>query len=95
MGAVPEMTFHVRWPDGRAQACYSPSLVVAEHLAVGATYPVADFVARSRTALGIASARVQEKYGFPCALAARSLALIEGEAARAGAGEVLVERFEQ
>ena len=25
---MPEMTFAVRWPDGRVEECYSPSLVV-------------------------------------------------------------------
>ena len=36
---------------------------------VGANYPLADFVERSRTALDIASERVKAKYGFPCSRA--------------------------
>ncbi|GAB2927771.1 hypothetical protein GCM10027047_25670 [Rhodococcus aerolatus] len=88
------MLFHVRWPDGTAQACYSPSLVVTEHLEVGARYPVADFVARTRAAMTTASERVQARYGFPCSRAAATLAQVEAAAARAGAGEVRVERFD-
>jgi uncharacterized repeat protein (TIGR04042 family) len=60
------MQFVVRWPDDTVTACYSPSLVVRDYLEVGKTYPLDDFVARSRTALTIASQRVEEKYGFPC-----------------------------
>lgn len=88
------MLFHVRWPDGTAQACYSPSLVVTEHLAVGGRYPVADFVARTRAAMSTASERVQARYGFPCSRAAATLAQVEHVAAGAGHGDVLVERFE-
>jgi len=25
---MPEMRFRIRWPDGVAETCYSPSLVV-------------------------------------------------------------------
>jgi uncharacterized repeat protein (TIGR04042 family) len=32
---MPEMHFVVRWPDGAEMRCYSPSLVVREHLEVG------------------------------------------------------------
>jgi uncharacterized repeat protein (TIGR04042 family) len=74
---VPEMHFVVRWPDGTAQACYSPSLVVKEFLAPGTMYPVAEFVERSRSALTIASKRVEAKYGRGCSRAMSQLALIE------------------
>ncbi|TDT96927.1 putative repeat protein (TIGR04042 family) [Azorhizobium sp. AG788] len=77
---MPEMRFHIRWPDGRAEACYSPSLVIKEHLDVGASYPLVDFLARSRTALTIASDRVEAKYGFPCSRALGQLARIEAAA---------------
>lgn len=77
---MPEMRFHIRWPDGRAEACYSPSLVIKEHLDAGASYPLADFLARSRTALTIASDRVEAKYGFPCSRALGQLARIEAAA---------------
>jgi uncharacterized repeat protein (TIGR04042 family) len=78
---MPEMVFHVRWPDNAVEPCYSPSLVVREHLEVGAAYPLPDFVGRCRTALQIASDRVQAKYGFPCSRAMAQLARIEARAA--------------
>jgi uncharacterized repeat protein (TIGR04042 family) len=55
---MPEMCFHVRWPDGAAQRCYSPSTVVADYFTAGTEYDLADFVERSRTALGITGAKV-------------------------------------
>jgi uncharacterized repeat protein (TIGR04042 family) len=60
------MTFTVRWPDGRVEDCYSPSLVVHDHLQPGRRYTVAEFVQRSTTALDIASERVRARYGFAC-----------------------------
>lgn len=74
---MPEMIFRVRWPDGSATACYSPSLVIKEHLTVGESYPLAEFVRRSRDALAIASERVAARYGFPCSRAmAQSTAIV-------------------
>lgn len=67
---MPEMTVTVRWPDGRIEECYSPSLVMHDHLESGTSYTVADFAARSTLALGIASDRVREKFGFACTSAA-------------------------
>jgi uncharacterized repeat protein (TIGR04042 family) len=78
---MPEMRFLIRWPDGAAEACYSPSLVIKDYFAPGETYLLPDFVARSRTALNIASERVREKYGWPCARAMAQLARIETAAA--------------
>lgn len=95
---MPEMRFHVRWPDGSDEICYSPSLVIREHLAVGARYPLDDFVARCRTALTIASDRVREKYGFACSRALGQLARIEATAARFSqhpAAHVAVLAFEE
>ena len=77
---MPEMRFHIRWPDGRAESCYSPSLVIADYLKEGESYGVADFVDLSRTALSIASERVRAKYGFPCSLALGQLQRIEAAA---------------
>lgn len=88
---MPEMRFIVRWPDGVLESCYSPSLVVREHMAVGESYPVGDFVSRSRTALEIASERVREKYGFACSSALDQLARIEERASGfAGAADARV-----
>ncbi len=83
---MPEMTFSVRWPDGTVSHCYSPSLVVREHLAVGQSYPLDDFVDRVRTALTIASDRVRSKYGFACTGAAAQLDEVERTAARFAGG---------
>jgi uncharacterized repeat protein (TIGR04042 family) len=95
---MPEMHFSVRWPDGSVESCYSPSLVVKDYLAVGESYALADFLARSRTALGIASERVRAKYGFPCSRAMNQIAHIE-TAAAAFSGQsdacVAIEGFEE
>ncbi len=78
---MPEMRFLIRWPDGRAEACYSPSLVVKDYLSPGERYPLAEFVKRSRTALDIAAERVRAKYGFRCSRAIAQQTRIETEAA--------------
>jgi uncharacterized repeat protein (TIGR04042 family) len=92
------MRFVIRWPDGAGERCYSPSLVIKDFLSPGESYPVADFLARSRTALGIASDRVKAKYGAPCSRALAQLARLEAGclafAERDGA-RVAVESFEE
>ena len=95
---MPEMHFRVRWPDGAVETCYSPSLVIKDFFQPGASYPLAEFLARSRTALKIASDRVEVKYGFPCSLALGQLARIEGACARFAAfpeADVGIESFEE
>ncbi|MEE4025965.1 MSMEG_0570 family nitrogen starvation response protein [Gordonia sp. PKS22-38] len=67
---MPEMTVTVRWPDGQVQECYSPSLVMHDHLDVGGTYAVDDFTTRATTALAEAAERVRAKFGFACTSAA-------------------------
>lgn len=91
---MPQMYFRVRWPDGQEMRCYSPSLVVREHLEVGASYDVADFVERSRTMLEIASERVRAKFGFACSAAMDQLAVIEAQGAVVSTGKVQVLSFE-
>ena len=66
---MPEMRFRIRWPSGVEESCYSPSLVIKDYFEPGASYPLPDFLARSRTALQIASDRVKARYGMPCGLA--------------------------
>ena len=61
---MPEMHFRIRWPDGVDETCYSPSLVIKDFFQPGETYALA-ISSRSRTALKIASDRVEAKYGFP------------------------------
>jgi len=78
------MYFDVRWPDGLTQRCYSPSTIVEDYFAPGGEYELAEFVERSRTALGIAGERVREKFGFYCTGASDQLARIERTAAAYG-----------
>jgi uncharacterized repeat protein (TIGR04042 family) len=95
---MPEMIFHIAWPDGSTEPCYSPSLVIKEYLAIGETYKVAEFLQRSRTALTIASDRVKEKYGFSCSRAMGQLARLESGAKRFEAmanGGVTVTSFQE
>lgn len=95
---MPEMHFHIRWPDGTSESCYSPSLVVMDYFAAGESYRLDDFLARSRTALAIAGERVREKYGHFCSLAAGQLARIEDKAsvfAGMPSARVVVESFEE
>jgi uncharacterized repeat protein (TIGR04042 family) len=77
---VPEMRFSIRWPDGAVERCYSPSRAIQEFLAPGQSYPLADFVERSRAALNIAGDRVEAKYGYRCSRAAAQLKRIEAVA---------------
>lgn len=74
---MPEMRFTIRWPDGTREGCYSPSLVIKDYLTPGESYALADFLARSRQALTIASQRVEARYGFACSRAMGQLARIE------------------
>jgi uncharacterized repeat protein (TIGR04042 family) len=71
------MRFTVQWPNGERESCYSPSLIVRDYLEVGRSYPLAEFLTRTRTMLGIASERVKEKYGYYCSAAMDQLATIE------------------
>lgn len=91
---MPEMYFRVTWPDGTAQRCYSPSLVIRDYLTPGTSYPVAEFVRLSNEALTIASNRVREKYGFACTSAAAMRDEIWARAKAFPSGEVRVESFE-
>ena len=77
---MPEMHFTVRWPDGEEARCYSPSLIVREYLEVGQSYPVSEFLGKSREMLNIASERVKAKYGYYCSAAMDQLATIEARA---------------
>lgn len=77
---MPEIRFQIQWPDGSEETCYSPSLVVKDYFSPGEAYSLTEFVARSRTALTIASDRVEAKYGFPCGRALGQLQHIEQRA---------------
>nr|WP_262561681.1 MSMEG_0570 family nitrogen starvation response protein [Acaryochloris sp. CCMEE 5410] len=77
---MPEIRFQIQWPDGTQETCYSPSLVVKDYLEPGNIYELSDFIARSQTALTIASNRVKAKYGMPCSLALGQLQSLETRA---------------
>ena len=77
---MPEMFFTVRWPDLTITDCYSPSTIVKEYFAEGQSYPLPEFVARSRNALTMASERVRNKYGYACSSALDQLYQIEHHA---------------
>ncbi|SNY66087.1 MSMEG_0570 family nitrogen starvation response protein [Paractinoplanes atraurantiacus] len=91
---MPERYVLARWPDGTRQRIYSPSTVVEDYFSDDHEYAVADFVNRCRTALRIASDRVQQAYGFPCSRAAASLVQVEQHAVRHSTGAVTVEGIE-
>lgn len=78
---MPEIHFQIEWPDGFQETCYSPSLVVKEYFTPNSDYYLEDFIKRARTALQIASDRVQAKYGRSCGLALDQLQHIEAMAA--------------
>lgn len=84
---MPEMHFRVRWPSGATSDCYSPSYVIEDFLSVGQSYPVGEFVERTRKALNVASDRVRERYGFACSSALDQLAVIEQLAEELSANE--------
>lgn len=95
---MPEMRFRVLWPDGTRDSCYSPSLVVKDHLVPGERYPVEGFVRRAEEALTVASARVEARYGFPCSRALGQIRAIRDAAARQPRGPgvaVLIEGFDE
>jgi uncharacterized repeat protein (TIGR04042 family) len=84
---MPEMHFVIVWPDGSRESCYSPSLVVKDYFTQGEAYPLSEFIDRARTALRIASDRVEAKYGRPCSLALAQLARLEQNAAHFAANQ--------
>jgi uncharacterized repeat protein (TIGR04042 family) len=75
------MSVTVRWPGGRVEEHYSPSLVIHDYLRPGLTYTVEDFAWRARTALDAPGVRVRAKFGFYCTSAAESANRIEELAA--------------
>lgn len=74
---MPETYWTVRWPDGTEERLYSPSSVVTELFEAGQSYPVPDFLLRSRIAMERASNRVKARYGHACSLAMGQLDRIE------------------
>ena len=78
---MPETLFRVRWPDGVAETCYSPSTVIKDYFDAGRSYQLTEFVMRCRQGLNAASDRVRALYGGTgCSLAKAQLAAIEERA---------------
>ena len=63
---MPETMFRVRWPNGDAETCYSPSTIIRDFYEVGRSYTPAEFLAASRDGLSAASERVRMRYGAGC-----------------------------
>jgi uncharacterized repeat protein (TIGR04042 family) len=74
---MPAMHFDLRWPDQSETRCYSPSLVIKDYFTPGASYPLPEFMDKTREALEIASERVRSKFGFACSRAIDQLAELE------------------
>jgi putative flavoprotein involved in K+ transport len=74
---MPEVHFHVRWPGGEEEACYSPSTIILEYLQAGSDYSVPEFLSRTRSALEVASERVRARYGYACSSALDQLRSIQ------------------
>lgn len=79
---MPEVHFHVRWPDGSVTRCYSPSRVVLDYFREGAEMTVREFADQSSAALDRASQRVEDRFGYRCSSASaqreRILELAQG-----------------
>jgi len=73
---MPAVTFVVRWPDGKEEACYSPSTVIHEYLEAGEKYSLEDFMSLSEAGLMNASFRVKQKFGYECSAAKDQLNVI-------------------
>ena len=63
---MPAVSFDIEWPDGEVMNCYSPSTVIRDYFRVGATMTVGDVIDTCQVALGRASERVEERFGFRC-----------------------------
>ncbi len=79
---MPEVHFRVQWPDRQTAEYYSPSTAVHAHFKTGESYPVSEFLARSRAAMRQASERVRQRYGYYCSSAMDTLQQIEATAER-------------
>ncbi len=91
---MPEIEFTVRWPDGQAQRCISPSRSIERAIVTGARYPVPEFVRRARAALELGSTRLRELRGFACSAASQLVDELAATAERFAADELMtIERM--
>jgi uncharacterized repeat protein (TIGR04042 family) len=63
---MPALTFDIEWPDGEVMNCYSPSTVIRDYFRGGTSMTVGDIMETCQVALGLASARVEHRFGFRC-----------------------------
>ena len=77
---MPERYFDIQWPDGETESCYSPSSTIENHLTVGQTYALEQFLSIVEIALNEASERVRHRYGFACSSAVDQLKKIQARA---------------
>ncbi|MFK7698319.1 MSMEG_0570 family nitrogen starvation response protein [Pseudomonas caspiana] len=87
---MPAVNFTIRWPNGKEASGYSPSTVIYDHLQEGASYPLADFLARIEGGLNNASERVKQVKGFYCSSAMDTLNSLKSQAMRQEEGAVQV-----
>ncbi len=66
---MPAVHFEVQWPDGEKQLYYSPSTVVYEYFQENQKLTLEAFAKQSQIALGVASVRVKQKFGYYCSAA--------------------------
>ena len=86
---MPVTNFQIQWPNGEIRTCFSPSSIVREHFKAGDTFPVGDFVKRSRRALLEADERVAAKFGYGCGHAASEIKEIEAHGRKFADSEIV------
>lgn len=74
---MPAVNFHVRWPDGKEEKCYSPSTVIYDYFKPGDAMPLSEFIRRADEALTLASERVASRYGYYCSSATDQLSQLK------------------
>ncbi len=79
---MPERYFHICWPDGEKEICYSPSSVIEQYLEAQKVYELNTFVLLADKALNKASDRVRQRYGYACSSAMDQLQKIHQKAAK-------------
>ena len=79
---MPELRFVLRWPDGTAETCYSPSTIVRDHFDPRHTLPDGGIPDAQPHRADRRQRPGQAIYGTPCSLALGQLARIETAAAR-------------
>jgi uncharacterized repeat protein (TIGR04042 family) len=74
---MPAVNFHVRWPDGKEEKCYSPSTVIYDYFKPGDVVPLSEFMRLAESALTLGSERVASRYGYYCSSAVDQLSQLK------------------